>query len=90
MAFTTVAPPKVMIGLVICFAFFHGHAHATEMLAETSLSLYLAGLLASTALLHTIGVAAGVVIEKLNSWHLARCAGGGIALVGLMLMVGLT
>lgn len=88
-AMSRAASPQLAIGLVIGFAFFHGHAHAAEMLTETSFSLYAAGFLLSTALLHFSGVAVGAGLEKLNRSQLVRYAGGGIAVAGLMLMVGL-
>ena len=52
--------PTVGVAAVVAFfALFHGHAHGGEM-GEAGALGYAAGFLAATALLHAVGVAAGV------------------------------
>jgi urease accessory protein len=65
--------------LVGAFALFHGLAHGAELQGYAALM----GMVMATAALHAAGIALGL---KLSA-HLARAAGGGIALLGLGLMV---
>jgi urease accessory protein len=88
-ATTRVAPRQVAVALVMLFAFFHGHAHASEMLANGSLAPFAAGFLLSTALLHTAGIAVGMIIQKLHRPEAFRLAGGAIVAAGLLLVAGL-
>lgn len=70
--------------LIAAFAIVHGHAHGAEGGAALP---YLAGLIATTAALHVIGVAAGRLALTLNLPVLARGAGGLIAAAGVVLLV---
>ncbi len=66
-----------VIGL---FALFHGHAHGAEVPGTDGGLLYMAGFAATTALLHGIGIAAGVGLgQRFRSF--ARV--GGLACVAL-------
>ena len=78
----------VAIGALIVggFAIFHGHAHGAEMPGTASL-LYAAGFLAATALLHGIGVAAGLYAKPTAAW-LVRAGGAAVAATGLLLLIG--
>ncbi|WP_315926543.1 HupE/UreJ family protein [Mesorhizobium sp. SP-1A] len=73
------------------FAFFHGHAHGSEIGAAGLLS-YGAGFALATALLHAAGIGLGHGISRLwqgRAGRIAmRVAGGATALGGLMLMAG--
>lgn len=75
------------MGLVALFAFFHGYAHATEMLAGGSLASYAAGFLLTTVLMHGVGIGAGLALQKLHRTELIRLAGGAIAAAGLLMFV---
>jgi urease accessory protein len=49
-------------GLVAAFGFVHGFVHIVELPAEAAFTLFSAGMLAGTALLHAIGLAVGLAI----------------------------
>ncbi|TAK93556.1 MAG: HupE/UreJ family protein [Aquabacterium sp.] len=70
--------------LVAMFALFHGLAHGTELGGHAMAAL--TGMVASTALLHGIGMAAGLALRDqghgASRWA-SRLAGGGVALLGL-------
>ncbi|MER9222956.1 HupE/UreJ family protein [Mesorhizobium sp. M0644] len=79
-----VAIGAVLIGL---FAFFHGHAHGTEI-PETAGGLeYLTGFALATALLHCAGIGLGLLAGR-RFRRLVQLAGAAIAAVGLGLIVG--
>jgi len=92
-AATRAAPLSVGAGLVALFAFFHGYAHAAEMVSGGSLGAYAGGFLLSTALLNAVGVLAGLALSRVSvgrltgGWSL-RIAGGAITAAGLLLMFG--
>jgi urease accessory protein len=71
--------------LVAVFAVFHGHAHGAEMPLQAGAALYTAGFALVTALLHGLGIAAGLALRHWNVANLARVAGGIIALSGVYL-----
>lgn len=83
--------PTVGVAAVVAFfALFHGHAHGGEM-GEAGAPGYAAGFLAATALLHAVGVAAGVgvgrVLATARGAIATRIAGGLTALGGLWLAI---
>ena len=88
-AATRVAPQRVAIVLVTLFAFFHGHAHAAEMLGHGSFVPYATGFLLTTAALLAAGLAGGVAMEKHSRTQAVRFAGGAIAAAGLLMFAGL-
>jgi urease accessory protein len=69
----------VTIGL---FALFHGHAHGTEVAENVSGIEYLAGFAVATALLHCVGIAAGLGLG-LKFRSLVRAAGAACAVIGV-------
>ena len=73
--------------LVGVFALFHGHAHGSEMPLSAAGLVYSAGFAIATALLHLVGMAAGIAVQRLNRQTLARFAGGAIAAGGLYLAI---
>lgn len=92
-AATRIAPLPVAAGLVALFAFFHGYAHAAEMVNGGSLGAYAGGFLLTTALLTAIGVAAGLALSRahvgrLSHGVLLRIAGGLITAAGALLVIG--
>ncbi|TRA97961.1 MULTISPECIES: HupE/UreJ family protein [Rhizobium/Agrobacterium group] len=78
--------PVLVAMIVGGFAFFHGHAHGTE-LANQSALVFGAGFGVATALLHMIGMGTGIVAERLTRGTAAlRLAGGATALGGVLLL----
>jgi urease accessory protein len=78
-------PLVVNVLIVGTFALFHGHAHGAEMLHTYSAMAYCAGFLATTALLHAVGIALGLVARQSGSVWLVRSAGTAMFLIGLCL-----
>ena len=74
----------LVVGL---FALCHGHAHGAEMPATASALGYAGGFAVATALLHAVGIALGVGIERMASAKFVRFAGGAIALFGIALWI---
>lgn len=75
----------MVIGL---FALLHGHAHGTEV-PETVAGLdYMAGFALATALLHAVGIVAGLGVGQ-RFRGLARAAGAACAALGVGLAFGM-
>ena len=69
--------PPLLIA-VICVGtagLFHGYAHGSEMPSGATPILFFTGMVASTALLHTFGVAGGLLFRNQNFATLMRAAG---------------
>lgn len=75
---------SILVGI---FAVFHGHAHGAEMPVAIGAISYSSGFALATALLHVVGIAAGVGVQKFNNGGIARVAGCAIALGGVYLTV---
>lgn len=73
------------VALVALFALFHGHAHGTGMPGFSTPWLYFAGFLLATAVLHAIGVAAGVAFKARPA--ILRTGGVAVGLAGSWLLV---
>lgn len=71
-----------MVGL---FALWHGHAHGAEMPALASGMAYALGFMLATALLHIVGIASGLGMQRLSRERVIRAAGASIALCGMYL-----
>ena len=83
-------PVSVAMALAAAFGMFHGHAHGAEMPAAASAVLYGLGFVTATAILHLIGVGAGVASERLAQGAgraALRLGGGAVAALGLALLV---
>ncbi|MBC7785075.1 MAG: HupE/UreJ family protein [Burkholderiales bacterium] len=74
--------------LIAVFAMFHGHAHFSEYGSGQDASVYAAGLLIATAMLHAIGVGLATVLPEARI-NPIRTAGGAIAVLGLLMITGL-
>lgn len=72
-------------GMVGLFALWHGHAHGAEMPALASGIGYALGFMMATALLHVIGIAFGLGMQRRAREHVIRAAGASIALCGMYL-----
>ncbi len=84
-------PVAAAVALVGVFAVFHGHAHGTEMPADTTGLTYAAGFMAATALLHLAGIAGSMGVAQVLGRHgrvAARLASGLFALGGLGVLAG--
>src|SRR4051794_7667999 len=80
-------PTLAATALAGLFAIFHGHAHGAEMPQSVSGYEYAAGFLLATALLHAIGIAAGLAAGRLaerGGWRIAQAAGAAIEGVALL------
>ncbi len=73
-------PALASMAIVGAFALFHGVAHGAEMPASASGLSYGFGFLASTILLHVIGLGLGLALK--NQEKVARFAGGAVAIAG--------
>ena len=80
--------PLAASALVIgAFALFHGYAHVAEM-GAASVATFLGGMTAGTALLHGIGLAAGLALARAAQGNVRyiRFAGAGLALAFLVVL----
>lgn len=84
-------PAAAAAAMVGFFAFFHGHAHGSELGAAGALTFGL-GFAASTVLLHAAGIRLGIALGKAgrasSGNFLARLLGAATALGGAWLAVG--
>jgi urease accessory protein len=85
-ATATRLPAATGAALVAVFALFHGHAHGAEM-PEGAAALFAVGFIAATALLHGIGLAAGLYLQRAASGWLVRAGGAAVAATGLVLLI---
>ena len=80
--------PVIFSALIVgFFALFHGHAHGSEMPAAIGATSYSIGFALATAMLHTVGIASGTFLQKINLEKVNRLTGGAIALSGIYLAV---
>jgi urease accessory protein len=77
------------IAIVALFAFFHGHAHTTEMAASGSLVPFAAGFLLSTAVLHVTGALGATALRRAWRAEAVRFIGAAIAACGVLIIAGL-
>lgn len=69
--------------LVGAFAMFHGHAHGTELPDAANPYTYVLGFTLASAILHLIGVAAGLAARGRAGMLAVRTSGAATAAVGL-------
>lgn len=84
-------PTVAAMTLVGFFAIFHGHAHGAEMPSAASGLTYALGFMLATAILHGIGIMAGLLLGRAgqsSSDGVARVAGGAMALAGVGILTG--
>jgi urease accessory protein len=77
--------PSLSMCVVGIFALFHGYAHGHEMPASASAISFSVGFVAATALLHGLGIVAGLGLQ--NQPRVLRWAGAAIAASSLCLFV---
>jgi urease accessory protein len=86
-AAVTKMPLVASASVVGLFALFHGHAHGTEMPADTSGLFYGIGFAVSTALLHAAGIGLGFGMKKIANENWVRAAGAAVVVAGVCLWV---
>jgi urease accessory protein len=78
--------------LVGFFALLHGHAHGAEMPVDASGLEYGLGFVLATGILHLIGIGIclglGLLAERYSA-RIAQVGGAGMAMAGLLLLVGM-
>ena len=77
-------PTSTVAALVGFFAFFHGHAHGGE-LGGAGAGQFALGFILATAVLHAVGIGAGLLLSRFSGKLLTRLAGAATALGGLWL-----
>ncbi len=84
-------PAIAGMSLVAMFAVFHGHAHGSEGAEVAFFSLYAAGFVTATFLVHLTGIALGLglkTLEQNQALLLRRAAGSAGAMAGIALLAG--
>lgn len=82
--------PLWLAGLVVgVFAIFHGHAHGTELPHAANPIAYSIGFVIATGLLHLVGIAFGLIVDRPGGRLALRGAGGVIAALGVAFLFGL-
>jgi urease accessory protein len=79
-------PLRYGLGVAGLAGFFHGVAHGSEMPFQADSIRFLAGMVIATALLHALGVTAGVSLGKKYPL-IVRIAGAGIVAGGIALLL---
>jgi urease accessory protein len=80
-------PVSAGIAIIGVFALLHGHAHGTEVPENAAGLDYMAGFALATAMLHLVGIAAGLA-SGLKYRVLTRAAGAACAAIGVGLVFG--
>lgn len=86
--------PSVLSAMMLVgfFALFHGHAHGSEIPANSSWLGYGLGFLAATALLHGLGITLGLAtrwFDEAPRRRAMQACGAVIGLIGTGLVLGL-
>jgi urease accessory protein len=67
---------------------FHGHAHGTEMPSMTTPAFYAIGFIATTAVIHLLGILAGLwLVRSERRISVLRSTGALLSLAGITLLV---
>lgn len=78
----SLAASRLVVGM---FAVFHGYAHGAEVPIAMGVIDFSAGFIAATMLLHAVGIAGGLLLQKLKMASLTRFSGALIASGGVYL-----
>lgn len=76
----SLAVSALVVGM---FAIFHGYAHGAEVPVATGVIGYSTGFVAATSMLHAVGIAGGLLLQRLEMANLTRFAGALIAFGGV-------
>lgn len=84
------ARPPIWIAAVFvgAFAIFHGHAHGTELPDAANPLAYSIGFVIATGILHSLGIAFGLLVRWPAGKIAVQAGGGIIALVGMGFLTG--
>jgi len=84
------ARPPIWIAAVFvgAFAIFHGHAHGTELADAANPLAYSIGFVIATGILHSLGIAFGLLVRWPAGKIAVQAGGGIIALVGVGFLTG--
>jgi urease accessory protein len=74
--------------IVAVFALVHGHAHGSEVVENVGCIEYMAGFALATALLHAVGIAFALLMNRVHWRPAIRTAGAACVLVGVGLVTG--
>lgn len=85
----TKVPAFAVTPLVALFAICHGSAHAAEMPQGSSVAAFFVGFVISTALLHGIGIAAGLFFGRQGTATIVRGCGVAMSVCGMLMLVGI-
>ena len=85
-ATTTRFTPSLSMAVVGLFALFHGYAHGHEMPASAKALPFIIGFVLATALLHGLGIAAGLGLQRQP--RVLRWAGAAIAASSVCFFIG--
>ena len=77
----------VPLFLIAIFAVFHGYAHGAELPQAADPASYAVGFVVATGLIHVLGIAIGLALNKPLHGALARGLGGLIAAGGIYFLV---
>lgn len=88
-SFRVQLPTLASAGIISLFAMFHGYAHGVEMPIGASALSFGVGFVLSTALIHALGMLAGLVAQKWTASRALQAGGLGIAAAGAYLIAGL-
>lgn len=81
-------PPLWIAAILVgAFAIFHGHAHGTELPANTSALAYSAGFVVATGLLHLAGIALSLLKHWPAGEWIVRAGGAAISLAGFYFLI---
>jgi len=82
-------PTITAIAAVGLIAVPHGYVHGADMPPDVSGHAYAAGFLLATALLHSAGIALGVLAAKLpdrGGWQVVQAGGGAMMVAGIAII----
>jgi urease accessory protein len=82
-------PLGVSAIVVSLAALLHGQAHGSELPANASGFQAIAGFIAATALLHAIGIAGGLTLQRTARQRAIRAAGAAIFSAAVLIGLGL-
>jgi len=82
------APVWIAASIVALFAICHGYAHGRELPSAADPMGYSVGFVLATGLLHVAGIALGSLKERSGGAAAIRMAGGAIAAIGCVFLVG--
>lgn len=83
------APLWLAAIIVGVFAIFHGHAHGTELPDAANPIAFAIGFVLATGMLHLIGIAFGLLVDRPRGEVALRGAGAVIAALGVCFLFGI-